>query len=50
MEDSEVVDGAEREAASEADDPNRHDPPSQRSLASTGGACVGAVEKTIVGD
>jgi hypothetical protein len=42
MEDREVVDGAEHDAASKADGPNRHDPPSQRSLAYTGGASKGA--------
>jgi hypothetical protein len=42
MEDREVVDGAEHDAASKADGHDRHDPPRQRSLADTGGATEGA--------
>jgi hypothetical protein len=46
MEDGEVVDGAEHEPPSQADGPDRQDPPRQRSLsASAGAASIGAEAK-----
>ena len=49
MEDGEVVDGAEHESPSQADGPDRQDPPRQRPRsASAGAASIGAETKVGV--